>query len=110
MTLGTPGTIAGSPGRDPIGRFVGWLLRDRSTGELVAAETPNFPALVTTAAIIVRWTSSDTETRQVAASIATIAAGWWGVSEATTGANPFRRLLGLAAVGVVVGVVARVLK
>ncbi len=79
-------------------RGVDWLVRDRSTGEVVVGQRPNLPILVFLGATVVRWlvvsTGLWTAPETVLRVVATLALAWWAVDELARGVNPLRRLLG----------------
>ena len=90
--------------RSGPGRLVDWLFRNRSTGRITIAQTPNAPLVVFLVAAGARWlfhpTGAVGTAVDVVASIALIA---WAVDEIVRGVNPWRRILGgavLAAVAV----------
>lgn len=84
-------------------RWVDWAFRSRETGKITLAQAPNVPlglyivvrvadTVFTpegTVGMVLHWTG-------VAALV------WWGGAELFTGVNPFRRLLGAAALAVAV--------
>jgi hypothetical protein len=83
--------------------MIGWLLRDRTTGRIVVAQSPNAPILVATSlalagrvAVVVGRSSRPYDLA------ATAALTWWAGDELLRGVNPLRRLIGASTlVGIV---------
>jgi hypothetical protein len=88
-------------------RAVDWLLRDRRTGRIVVAQTPNAPLLVFAAATVVRLALDPTGAVRTAVTVVGgVALAWWAGDEIVRGVNPFRRALGaLVLVSWIVGLV-----
>ena len=82
------------------GRVVDWLFRNRATGRITVAQTPNAPLVVFLLAAGVRWllhpSGAVGTAVDVVASVALIA---WAVDEIVRGVNPWRRILGGAVLG-----------
>lgn len=78
-------------------RFVDWWVRDRETGRVMVAQAPNPALVVFAAATLARW--FDVLAADTMRAVATGALLVWGLDELTRGANPFRRMLGLAVLG-----------
>ena len=90
-------------GPEMSARWVDYAFRSRETGKITLAQAPNVPlglyigvrvadAVFTpagTAGTVLHW-------------IGVAALVWWGGAELLTGVNPFRRLLGVAALTVAV--------
>ncbi len=77
---------------------VDWLFRDRQTGEITVAQPPNLPMWIFLAAWLAGavfdpsgWPGT------VLDIVRLVALGAWAVMEVTSGANPFRRILGAGA-------------
>jgi hypothetical protein len=66
------------------------FFRNPRTGEVVIAQPPNPPALVFTAAELLRRVRPSPVLRVIAIG----ALAWWSVGEIGRGASPFRRALG----------------
>lgn len=104
-----------APGHRQAGRPVDlaaaldWFLRDPRTGRVVVAQLPNAPILLFVASVIGRWFVEDGSTLDVLLAWAgTITLGWWAIDEIARGLSPFRRVLGVLGVAVVVvGVLGR---
>lgn len=81
-----------------------WMFRDRHTGRITIAQLPNAPLGIFLATVVAgRATDEDDLTGLAVRWTGSIALGWWALAELRSGANPWRRLLGLlgcAAVGV----------
>lgn len=81
-----------------VGRWIDWMFRSRETGKITIAQMPN-AALV--AFVICRIAQAFVSPHGSAGDVlhwAGIAAlVWWAVDELFRGVNPFRRILGVAA-------------
>ena len=89
MTQATLTRPAPSAHRGPLH----WLLEDRSTGKLVVWQNPNAPLWVW---IVAKALHLITDASWLGV-VASVALTVWAVLEITRGVNPFRRLLGAAA-------------
>lgn len=80
-----------------------WTFRDRATGRITVAQVPNLPL---TLFIALRIVESVGVHAGVAKSVVhwagSAALAWWAVDEVVRGVNPFRRALGLGALGYLV--------
>lgn len=85
-----------------VATVASWLFTDRRTGRLVIAQRPNGRALLATAAWAARLVLAG-RGRRTAGHLADVATVAWAADEVARGVNPFRRMLGVAAV---LGVVA----
>lgn len=94
------------PGADCSSRLrsaIGWLFRDRQTGEIVVAQFPNLPLWIFLATVILcRLVPEDSGAFTALRAVALAALGWWALDEVIRGVNPWRRLLGLAGCAIVV--------
>lgn len=94
------------PGADCSSRLrsaIGWLFRDRQTGEIVVAQFPNLPLWIFLATVILRrLVPEDSGPFTALRAVALAALGWWALDEVIRGVNPWRRLLGLAGCAIVV--------
>ncbi len=92
--------MIGSPPTNPAG-IVDWLFRDRRTGARVIGQSPNLPVKIFAGAWLARrLTRPFARSTPTATGLARIEAGaiaWWGLDELLRGVNPWRRLLGAAA-------------
>lgn len=91
-------------------RFVAafdWMFRDRDTGRVTVAQFPN-PALAVflTTVVLGHVTDEGSAAGLVARWTGTVALAWWAVAELRSGVNPWRRLLGLVGLAVVLARVA----
>ena len=79
-------------------RSVDWLFRSRKTGKITIAQWPNI-ALVLFAGLRVAQAlvSPHGTAHDVVLWSAMAALAWWGLDELLRGVNPFRRILGAAA-------------
>jgi len=78
--------------------FVDWMFRSRKTGRITVAQVPNWPLAVWFLASVVRWLAHPQGwVHAVLVVVASAALALWAVDEAWRGVNPFRRLLGFAA-------------
>ena len=94
-------------GKRPGGVFR-WLFLDRATGKVTVAQWPNASLLVFAAlrgmqALVFHHGSS----RTVVHWAGNAALAWWAIDELIRGVNPFRRLLGAAAIGFLVAASSR---
>ena len=74
---------------------VDWLFRDRTTGRITVAQTPNAPLLAGLGAATARWVFDPGGVWRTALEVAgTAAFGVWAADEVLRGVNPWRRLMG----------------
>jgi hypothetical protein len=79
-------------------RGVDWLFRSRKTGKLTVAQMPNAPlALFVGFRVAQALVSPHGTAHDVLRWLAIAALSWWGLDEVLRGVNPFRRILGAAA-------------
>jgi hypothetical protein len=79
-------------------RSVDWLFRNRKTGKFTLAQMPNGPlALFVGFRIAQALVSPHGTAHDVLRWLAIAALAWWGLDELLRGVNPFRRILGAAA-------------
>ena len=77
-------------------RFLEWCFRNRQTGRITVAQSPNLPLWIFFVMVIARWiVRTDGVARTSVDAIAVAALGWWATDELFRGVNPWRRLLGL---------------
>ncbi len=77
-----------------------WWFEDRTTGRITIAHVPNRRVLAATAASALAWlTRSRPGIGPRAARSADALWAAWGVDELMRGVNPWRRMLGAAALG-----------
>jgi hypothetical protein len=80
-------------------RCVDWLFRNRETGRLTVVQIPNLPlALFGACRIAQALFSPQGAVRNALHWAGSAALAWWALDEIVRGVNPFRRLLGAAAV------------
>ena len=80
--------------------LVDWMFRSRTTGQITLAQLPNWPLVVWFLASAVMWVGQPQgRVRDVLVVLASSALALWAGVELLRGVNPFRRLLGLAALG-----------
>ena len=106
-----------TPGRGAIGArirgslkaAIDWLFRDRRTGKILIAHVPNLPILLWMGTVIARQiVDSGSDAYRLLEWAGSLTLGWWAIDELVRGVNPWRRLLGLGGLGiVVVGVATR---
>jgi hypothetical protein len=81
-----------------VRRGVDWLFRSRNTGKITVAQLPNASlALFIGLRIAQALVSPRATAHDVLRWLAIAALAWWGLDELLRGANPFRRILGAAA-------------
>jgi hypothetical protein len=79
---------------------VDWMFRSRSTGNITVAQPPNVPLAVWAGASAALWLGQPTGWLDDALRVvAPGALALWAGDEVLRGVNPFRRLLGSAALG-----------
>jgi hypothetical protein len=80
------------------GRWIDWMFRSRETREITVAQMPNVPLVLFAACRITQALfSSHASVRDVLHWAGSAALAWWALDEIFRGVNPFRRLLGAAA-------------
>ena len=78
--------------------FADWMFRSRTTGRITLAQLPNWPLGVWMLASAVMWLAHPRGWVHAALVIvASAALALWAGDEVLRGVNPFRRLLGIAA-------------
>jgi hypothetical protein len=81
-----------------VRRCVDWLFRSRKTGKFTVAQLPNLPlALFVAFRIAQVFVSPHGTAHEVLHWLAFAALAWWALDEVIRGVNPFRRILGAAA-------------
>jgi hypothetical protein len=81
-------------------RCVDWMFRSRVTGRLTVVQMPNAALVVFAACRVAQAVFSPHGAAGDALRVAGDAAlAWWALDEVFRGVNPFRRLLGAAALG-----------
>jgi hypothetical protein len=84
-------------------RGVDWLFRSRETGRITIAQVPNPPLLLFAGFRIAQaLVSPHGPVHDVLRWSAIAALAWWAVDELLRGVNPFRRILGAAALAFLV--------
>jgi hypothetical protein len=80
-----------------------WLFRNRQTGSITVAQVPNLPMWIFLASVLLRWTvSGDAPLGPFIEGIALASLSWWAFLEVRWGVNPWRRLLGVGGVAIVI--------
>jgi predicted neutral ceramidase superfamily lipid hydrolase len=89
--------------------MIGWLFRNRRTGDRTIAQLPNAPLIVFLLATAVRWVFHPSGTAgSIVNVVATAALITWAGDELVRGVNPWRRILGGAVLAfTIAGVVWR---
>ncbi|MDP3220914.1 MAG: hypothetical protein Q8S73_42915 [Deltaproteobacteria bacterium] len=87
-----------------------WWLRDRKTGRVVVVQFPNATLGVWMGASALQRVFGDVTRAEMLRWIAGGALLAWGVDELVRGANPFRRVLGAAALAYEAYAIVRVLR
>jgi hypothetical protein len=83
--------------------MIDWLLRDRSTGQIVIVQPPNLPMRIHAASVVTRGLlPAGSDVRRAADVAAVLSLGWWAADELVRGVNPFRRIVGAATLVVLV--------
>jgi hypothetical protein len=78
--------------------IVNWMFRSRKTGKITLVQLPNWSLTLWLLASGVMWlVHPQGWVRTVLAVIASAALALWAADEVVRGVNPFRRLLGFAA-------------
>lgn len=90
------------PTKSGPGRAIDWAFRDRTTGAITIAQRPNLPLWLFLALTALAWLAGalSPPPGPVAGWLGTaahLALAWWAVDEVLRGVNPWRRLLGAAA-------------
>ncbi len=81
--------------------FVDWMFRSRETGRILIGQPANRPIKVFAATTVVGVLLPRSSARTGLAVVALSALTWWAGDEIVRGANPFRRLSGVVAIGAV---------
>jgi hypothetical protein len=88
-------------------RTVDWWFRDRETGRIVIGQAPNPSLLIAMVLFAGRWVAARAQwsqgLQQVLDAGFALAMVWWAGREVLQGVNPFRRLLGVAVLVLVIG-------
>ncbi len=80
-----------------VRRFLLWCFRNRETGAITVAQTPNLALSIFLIAAAILWLMRPTGAiSTVAKAIATGSLIVWALDEVARGVNPWRRFLGLA--------------
>lgn len=78
--------------------IVSWMFRSRTTGQITVAQLPNWLLAAWLLASAVMWLGHPQGwVHAVLVVLASAALALWAAGEVLRGVNPFRRLLGLAA-------------
>ena len=78
-------------------RFLFWCFRNRETGAITVAQTPNLALSVFLVAGSILWLSHPNGAISIAAKVvATGSLIFWALDEVVRGVNPWRRFLGIA--------------
>lgn len=78
--------------------MIDWLFLNRHTGRITIAQWPNAPLGLFLVASGLRWLLDPSGgVRTGLGVVATVGLLWWAVDEVVRGVNPWRRLLGGAA-------------
>jgi hypothetical protein len=79
-------------------RGINWLFRSHNTGKITVAQLPNVSLTLFVGFRIAQALVSPRSTaHDVLRWFAVAALAWWGLDELLRGVNPFRRILGAAA-------------
>lgn len=82
---------------------VDWWFRDRTTGRIVVAQFPNLALWIFAASAVVGWfVSEKSGAGEFVAGIGTAALAWWALDELIRGVNPWRRVVGVGGLALVV--------
>lgn len=74
-----------------------WLFRNRETGEITIAQSPNAPAKVMVVSAIVGWLFPDDAVGKFARVVSVGSFTIWALQEFFAGVNPSRRISGFGA-------------
>jgi hypothetical protein len=78
-------------------RAFNWIFRDRTTGAITVAQSPNLPLWLFGGLTLGAWVTQGTERLSEWLSVgADLALTWWALDELLRGVNPWRRFLGAA--------------
>ncbi len=87
-------------------RAFDWLFRDRQTNRIVLGQFPNPSLFIAMGLFAARWLASVAGTSDGLAQALdwafTVVILWWAGRELLQGVNPFRRILGVAVIVVVI--------
>lgn len=75
--------------------MIDWLFRSRESGDIVVGQRPNLAMHVFNGATVASWIFPRPAWRRTAHDTATASLATWAASELVRGVNPFRRMLGL---------------
>ncbi len=78
------------------------IFRSPESGEIILSQPPNASALTFAASCLVAWLSPDDRLGVVARAVAAGSITWWALDELARGSTPFRRVLGLGTLGLLV--------
>lgn len=79
------------------------MFRNRQTGEITIAQFPNLSLWIVLAVMVLRRVMAPNGS--IATSVDAVGAAalvWWSLDELIRGVNPWRRLLGIAGLGVAI--------
>jgi hypothetical protein len=80
-----------------VRRLLLWCFRNRETGAITVAQTPNFALVVFLVSTAILWLGHPTGAiSTVAKVVATGSLIVWAIDEVVRGVNPWRRFLGVA--------------
>lgn len=89
--------------RSASGAAFNWLFRNRQTGSITVAQVPNLPMWIFLASVLLRWAvSGDSALGPWIEGIALASLSWWAILEVRRGVNPWRRLLGVGGIAIVI--------
>jgi hypothetical protein len=89
--------MSGTPVEDRRG-FTAWMFRSRKSGQITVAQLPNWPLAAWLLTSAVLWLGHPQGwVRAVLSIFSSAALALWAAGEVLRGVNPFRRLLGGAA-------------
>ncbi len=86
------------------------FFRNGETGEVVIGQAPNRHILIGKLALLVAWLFPDDKAGHIGRVVAATAFTIWGVDEVVRGESPFRRTLGLLALGGLAALAVRALR
>jgi len=88
-----------------VRRLLLWCFRNRETGAITVAQTPNLALSVFLVAMAILWLIPNGAVSTVAKVVATGSLIVWALDEVVRGVNPWRRFLGVAVLIYVVSTV-----